>query len=127
MGGPRDLAFKGIQIIHDQGMYGCVVCCTVIHIKATWETVQQIMLSPLHRTWIFCIFFKARTPIHLMTEPVYLFCEYIPVNSRASSTKTKMAFPKMEGLLCRVISILCRVISRLITLHIRCVGSRLIL
>ena len=31
MGGPRDLAFKGIQNIHDQGMYGCVVCCTVIH------------------------------------------------------------------------------------------------
>ncbi len=96
MGGPGDLAFKGIQNIHDQGMNGCGVCCTVIHITATCETVQRIMMSPLHRTWIFCIFFKARTPVHLMTEPFYLFCEFIPVNFRASSTKTKFFFPKWK-------------------------------
>ncbi len=33
MWGPRDLAFNGIQNIHDQGMYmyGCVVCCIFLY------------------------------------------------------------------------------------------------
>ncbi len=47
--------------------------------------------------------------------------------SLISSSKEKIIIPKMEGILCRVISILCRVISRLITLHNRCVGSGLVL